>query len=74
RIDEQRWTTEIRESITKVFAEDEAVLEAQQRAIDANPDHKFYNLNIDAGSLWARRLIDRMIAAEQAGAMMVAAQ
>jgi len=64
RIDEQRWTTEIRDSITKVFREDELVLEAQQRAIDEHPDHKFYNLNIDAGSLWARRLIDRMVAAE----------
>ena len=25
----------------------------------------FYNLNIDAGALWARRMIDRMLAAEQ---------
>jgi len=72
RIDEQRWTTEIRDSITKVFREDELVLEAQQRAIDEHPDHKFYNLNIDAGSLWARRLIDRMIAAEQPARAMAA--
>ena len=28
-------------------------------AIDEHPDHQFYNLNIDAGSMWARRLIDR---------------
>jgi len=26
----------------------------------------FYNLNIDAGALWARRLIDRMLASEHA--------
>ncbi len=44
--------------------EDEVVLEAQQAAIDANPDHQFYNLNIDAGSMWARKLIDRMIEQE----------
>ncbi|MFW8642036.1 hypothetical protein ACOJBO_01270 [Rhizobium beringeri] len=31
------------------------------RAIETNPDHVFYNLNIDAGSMWARKLIDRMI-------------
>ena len=37
---------------------------AQQRAIDDHPDHQFYNLNIDAGSMWARKLIDRMVAAE----------
>ena len=42
------------------------MLEAQQRAIDEHPDHDFYNLNIDAGAMWARRLIDRMVAAEGA--------
>jgi vanillate O-demethylase monooxygenase subunit len=26
----------------------------------------FYNLNIDAGALWARRMIDRMLANEHA--------
>jgi hypothetical protein len=41
------------------------VLEAQQRAIDRNPRSPFYNLNIDAGALWARRLIDAMLAREQ---------
>jgi hypothetical protein len=40
-------------------------LEAQQKAIDNNPRQPFYNLNIDAGAMWARRLIDRMLAAEQ---------
>jgi vanillate O-demethylase monooxygenase subunit len=29
----------------------------------------FYNLNIDAGALWARRMIDRMLADEQPRAM-----
>jgi vanillate O-demethylase monooxygenase subunit len=40
------------------------VLEAQQRAMDENPDRVFYNLNVDTGAMWARRLIDRMIARE----------
>ncbi len=47
-----------------VYDQDVAFLEAQQKAIDKNPRQPFYNLNIDAGALWARRLIDRMIAAE----------
>jgi hypothetical protein len=34
------------------------VLEAQQKAIDRNPRMPFYNLNIDAGALWARPKID----------------
>jgi hypothetical protein len=41
------------------------VLEAQQKAIDKNPRMPFYNLNIDAGALWGRRMIDRMLASEQ---------
>lgn len=73
----QARTHELREGVAGVFHEDEVVLEAQQRAIDANPDHQFYNLNIDAGSMWARKLIDRMIDAElkpQVGPHSVAAE
>ena len=35
------------------------MLTAQQAAIDANPDHEFYSLNIDAGGMWVRRILDR---------------
>ena len=48
-------------------------LEAQQVAIDKNPRMPFYNLNIDAGALWARRLIDRMIVAEADKAVLPSA-
>jgi vanillate O-demethylase monooxygenase subunit len=54
----------MREGVAGIFREDELILEAQQQAINANPGHPFYNLNIDAGAMWARRLIDKMIAAE----------
>ncbi len=74
RITEQRVTTEIRDGITKVFREDEIIVEAQQRAIDENPDHVFYNLNIDAGAMWARRIIDDLVARENAPAMRAAAE
>lgn len=47
-----------------VYDQDHAVLEAQQKAIERNPRMPFYNLNIDAGALWARRLIDGLIDAE----------
>lgn len=63
-LNNQARTHTLREGVAGVFREDEAVLEAQQQAIDANPDHDFYNLNIDAGSMWARKLIDRMIKSE----------
>ena len=66
RIGEQRLTNEIREGVTRIFAEDEVLVRAQQTAIDEHPDHVFYNLNIDAGAMWSRRIIDRLIAAERA--------
>lgn len=66
KVTEQKRTHDLREGVAGIFREDEIILEAQQQAIDANPDHVFYNLNIDAGSMWARKLIDQMIADEQA--------
>jgi vanillate O-demethylase monooxygenase subunit len=64
QIGEQRITTEIREGVSGIFHEDELILEAQQRAMDENPDRIFYNLNIDAGAMWTRKLIDKMVAKE----------
>ena len=63
-ITDQRMTTILRDSVSNVFGEDEVVLEAQQQAIEDHPDKQFYNLNIDGGAMWARRLIDQMMAAE----------
>ena len=60
-IDEQKWTTEIRNGVERIFREDEEILAAQQQAIEENPDKVFYNLNLDAGAMWARRLIDEMV-------------
>ena len=61
---EQRLTHELREGVANIFREDELILEAQQQAIDEHPGYSFYNLNIDAGSMWARKLIDKMVKAE----------
>jgi vanillate O-demethylase monooxygenase subunit len=67
RLGDQRLTHELREGVARIFREDELILEAQQRAIDAQPGRAFNNLNIDAGALWARKLIDGLIAAEAQG-------
>ena len=53
--------------MASIFREDELILEAQQQAIDEHPGYSFYNLNIDAGSMWMRKLITKMIAAETGG-------
>ncbi len=60
-LSEQRMTHQLREGVASIFREDEFILEAQQMAMDEHPDHQFYNLNIDAGSMWARKLIDKMM-------------
>jgi phenylpropionate dioxygenase-like ring-hydroxylating dioxygenase large terminal subunit len=65
---DQGLTQWLREGVTRVFGEDEAILEAQQQAMLDHPGKAFYNLNIDAGALWARRIIEAMIAAEDGGA------
>ena len=74
RITEQKLTTEIRDGVAGIFHEDEIILEAQQRAMNENPDRTFYNLNIDAGAMWARRVIDRMVARETAPQTVQAAE
>ena len=65
RQDEQAITHELCEGVARIFRQDELVLEAQQRALDEHPERRFYDLNIDAGGVWARRQIDAMIALEQ---------
>lgn len=47
-----------------VFAEDVEVLEAQQRSIERNPDMKLRAYSIDQGGVRARRILDKLIAAE----------
>jgi vanillate monooxygenase len=58
-------TAQIREGQAKVFAEDTEVLQAQQRNLSAWPQRKLLMLNIDAGGVQARRIIDRLVLAEQ---------
>ena len=70
----QARTHQLREGVATIFREDELILEAQQKAIEENPDHVFYNLNIDAGSMWARKLIDRMVTEESTPLYGVAAE
>jgi phenylpropionate dioxygenase-like ring-hydroxylating dioxygenase large terminal subunit len=48
-----------------VFAEDAEILEAQQRAIEANPDLSLAAYRIDEGGVRARQQIARAIALEQ---------
>jgi phenylpropionate dioxygenase-like ring-hydroxylating dioxygenase large terminal subunit len=65
---DQALTTRLRDGVARIFAEDGAVLEAQQQALTDDPGSPLRNLHIDAGGLWARRAIDAMVAAEHSPA------
>ena len=65
RPEDAELTAAIREGQGKVFAEDTAILEAQQRNLVLHPNRRLLMLNIDAGGVQSRRVIDRLVAAEQ---------
>ncbi len=61
-------TAQIREGQGKIFSEDLEMLEQQQRNLSTHPERKLLKLNIDAGGVQSRKVIERWIAAEQASA------
>lgn len=63
--EDEELTKSIREGQGAIFSQDLAVLEAQQRNVQDYPGRNLLMLNIDAGGVQSRRVIDRMIKAEQ---------
>jgi vanillate O-demethylase monooxygenase subunit len=57
-------TAAIREGQSKIFSEDLEMLERQQRNLLVHPNRKVLNLNIDAGGMHSRKVIERWIALE----------
>ncbi len=57
-------TASIREGQGKIFAEDLEMLELQQRNLLAYPARDLLKLNIDAGGVQSRRVIERILAQE----------
>ena len=62
--DDTALTDQIREGQGKIFSEDLEMLELQQRNLLTHPGRKLLKLNIDAGGVQSRRVIDRWLAAE----------
>ncbi len=58
-------TARIREGQGRIFAEDREMLERQQRNLLAHPQRELLKLNIDAGGVTARRILDGLLAAER---------
>jgi vanillate O-demethylase monooxygenase subunit len=59
-------TAQIRDGQGRIFAEDREMLERQQSNLLHWPRRRLMTLNIDAGGAHARRIIDKLVAAEQA--------
>ena len=66
-------TDSIREGQAKIFGEDLEMLERQQKNLLAHPDRQLLKLNIDAGGVQSRRVLERLIALEQAGQVIAQA-
>ena len=59
-------TATIKQGQGKIFSEDRDMLELQQANILAYPNRKLLMLNIDAGGVQSRRILDKLIALEMA--------
>lgn len=62
--DDQALTDRIREGQGKIFSEDLEMLELQQKNLLAYPNRDVLKLNIDAGGVQSRRVIERLLTAE----------
>jgi vanillate O-demethylase monooxygenase subunit len=58
-------TATIREGQGRIFSEDREMLELQQKNILRHPERKLLMLNIDAGGVQSRRIIDQWLARER---------
>jgi len=59
-------TATIREGQGKIFSEDLQMLERQQKNLLAHPERRLLSLNIDSGGVQSRRILERILAQEQA--------
>ena len=66
-LDDDDVSAMIREQFLFAFNEDVAVIEACQRGLDTYPDVQQVNISVDGGPILARRVLDELIEAEQAG-------
>jgi vanillate O-demethylase monooxygenase subunit len=65
KVEDAELTDSIRQGQGKIFSEDMAMLQLQQENILRWPERKLLMLNIDAGGVQSRRVIDRLWQQEQ---------
>lgn len=66
KVDDPEWDEIYRTQFTTVFEEDQHILNAQQARISSMPDAPGIDINNDAPNILARRMLDELIAEEQA--------
>jgi vanillate O-demethylase monooxygenase subunit len=66
--EDQAVTAAIREGQGKIFSEDREMLERQQQSLLEHPERKLLMLNIDAGGVQSRRILDRIMVQEREAA------
>lgn len=65
RVDDAALTDTIRQGQGKIFSEDLDMLESQQRNLLAYPERNLLKLNIDAGGVRSRRVLERLLERER---------
>jgi vanillate O-demethylase monooxygenase subunit len=67
RIDDRELDGRLRETVVKIFNEDKVLLEAQQRSLESAPaGFQWIDVNADAGTIQARRVLEAALAREAA--------
>ncbi len=69
-VDRKDITAELHKVTGDIIEDDFRIVEKQQQALDEADRDAIYNLNIDAGALWARRFIAEMVARERTRATL----
>jgi vanillate O-demethylase monooxygenase subunit len=66
---DEELTAAIRKGQGQIFSEDQEMLESQQRNLTKYPERRLLKLNIDAGGVQSRKVLDRLIEQERAATM-----
>ena len=69
KTDDEQLTKKLHENVIDIFNEDKRILEAQQKSVETAPaEAPFVDVNADAGTIQARRVIDAALKREAARA------
>lgn len=63
--DDKELTKQLQARTAGIIEEDRAAIEAVQQARDRNPGRRSYSLGIDSGGVAARRIVEKLVAAER---------